>query len=295
MTHRPAAAGLATIAALAIASCASPDAAPSGEGPSAALATLDGLTVQLSVERTELGAGEDLGVIVAVQNLGREPVRWRAGGCDLRASVAVVPTDAAAVVGGIAEMPDGDDGDRLVARFIAVVAGPGDGVAPSRTIATTTPAAGRACQIDHGFAVLAPGERLEERAAWSATTAAGAPLSPGPYEMRATFPMLGRDSPLVPAAFRAERDLRPVIASVEIDIDEASRHISISGADALRTLLEQTSLGAWVRSGTISAADAHLAYDGNGWTITVQVPTGGTAAGRVSADGRSVTDLRSAP
>ena len=257
------------------------------------MTTLDGLTVQLIVERTALGAGEDVGVIVAVQNLGRAPIRWRAGGCDLRASVAVVPTDRAAVVPGDAEMPDEDDGARLVARFIADVAGPGDAVAPSRTIATTTPAAGRACQIDHGFAVLAPGERLEERAAWSATTAAGAPLSPGPYEMRATFPMLGRDTPLSPPDFRGERDLRPIVAAVALDIDGAGAHIS--GSEALRALVERTALDGWVRSGAITAAAAHLGYDGDGWTITVRSPTGGTAVGRVSADGHSVADLGSAP
>lgn len=284
-------------------------------GPVTASTTVDGVVVGLSIDRRVVAAGATLRVIATVRNLGREPVHWRAGGCALRGAVRVVADEEGAVETGVdGTEPDqgalgdggaagdggavtelaGDIGDRRVARFIAALAGPADAIAASSTPPTGSAAGDRSCQIDHGFAVLGPGEELEERAAWAATTAAGVPLPPGRYEVLASFPMLGGATPLVPADFRGDRDLAPVEAGIGLDI-EAAGPAHPSAADAVAAMLAATPLDGWVRAGSISAVDGALAYDATGWSLTVRVPTGGTATAFAMPDGRVDPDLRFAP
>lgn len=162
------------------------------------------------------------------------------------------------------------------------------------TLPTGSAAGDRSCQIDHGFAVLGPGEELEERAAWPATTAAGVPLPPGGYEVLASFPRLRGATPLVPADFRGDRDLAPVEAGIGIAI-EAAGPAHPSAAEAVAAMLAATALDGWVRAGSISAVDGALAYDATGWSLTVRVPTGGTATAHATPDGRADPDLRFAP
>ena len=221
---------------------------------------------------------------MTVRNVGAEAVRWRGGGCDLLDSVTIHAIGSAED----ASDPEGatDDGDqeaRLVDQFVQAVAGLQDDPDRGRTISAPGSGAGRACQIDHGFAELRPGERLVERVAWRAVTVAGAPLPAGRYEVVAAFPMLATDSRLVPAAFEAARDIAAVTVRIELEVTGGDP--GVSAAVALRALVDETALGGWVRTGSVDARDATLSLDDRRWRLHVRLPTGGAAVGTIALDG----------
>lgn len=290
----------AALLVLPLGACGDPAIADAEPPGSTATTVIDGIVIHLTLDRATVEPGAAIRAIVTVRNLGRDPVPWRAGGCELRSSITVAPTPPdmrpTADPAGRSDIPRTGDavGDRRVARFIASLADPADAVAAPVTQVDRSAAGDRSCQIDHGFAVLGPGEEIEERAAWPATTAAGVPLPPGGYEVLASFPRLRGATPLVPADFRGDRDLAPVEAGIGIAI-EAAGPAHPSAAEAVAAMLAATALDGWVRAGSISAVDGALAYDASGWSLTVRLPTGGTATARVGPDGRADPELRFAP
>lgn len=278
---------LALVGALLVGSCAGPDAEAGLEVGGNASTVEAGVAVSLAIDRSSVGTGEPLEAIVTVRNLGLEAARWRGGGCDLLDSVtihAIGSTEDASDPGEAAQ--DADQEARLVDRFVRAVAGLQDDPDRGRTIPTPGSGAGRACQIDHGFAELRPGERLVERVAWRAVTVAGAPLPAGRYEVVAAFPMLATDSRLVPAAFEAARDIAAVTVRIELEVTGSDP--GVSAAAALRALVDGTALGGWVRSGSVDARHATLSLQGGGWRLDVRLPTGDTAVGTIALhDGRA--------
>lgn len=279
---------LALAAAVLAGSCAGPDAEASPEAGVDASTVEAGVAVTLSIDRSSVGSGQAVGAIVTVRNLGSDSVRWRGGGCDLLDSVTVRAVGGPAGQGGAegdaaVDAVDGDPDARLVDRFVRSVAGLQDDPDRGRTIATPGSGTGRACQIDHGFAELGPGERLVERVAWRAVTLAGAPLPAGRYEIVAAFPMLAADSRLVPAAFEAARDIAAVTVGIELEV--LGGDPGLGAADALRALIDQTPLGGWVRAGSVDARDAMLSLDDRGWRLDVRLPTGVMAVGRIALHG----------
>jgi hypothetical protein len=244
-----------------------------------------GVGMNLAVDRDAVFPGGSIEVIVSVQNLGAHEVRWRAGGCQLHGSVMVIPL--------VPLTPEADagigDDRRLETRFVDTLAFAADRPAPADPL-TAASTGDRACQIDHGFAALAPGARLTERATWPALSAGGAALPPGVYTLSSTFPMLGSDTPLIPAAFMTERDVQAVSVEVAIEIEDDGR-AHLSARAALRALLAETALGTWVRAGSVDAGDVSVAFEDPFWTVRIRLPTGGSAVGRVDVrSGRPVLE-----
>jgi hypothetical protein len=294
MSRRAGAAAVGIMAALVASACGPAASTAEVDAPTSASAVVDGVAVHLTVDRSRLASGGSLEANVTVRHLGRDPIRWRAGGCELRGSVTVRSVGAVAEADpGGSDDPAAADDARRVERFIAAVAAAGDAVIPVRTVGGATTGLAASCRLDHGFAALAPGDSLEERVSWPATTVAGAPLPAGSYEVVASFPALAAEARLVPAEFEASRDVRPIAAGVALDV--VGPGAPVSGAAALRALIAATALDGWIRAGSVTPVDTSMAFDGARWSVEVRLPTGGRAVGHVSADGREVSALAVVP
>ncbi len=176
--------------------------------PSVSVVT-DGVNVRLTLEQDATGPAVPLEAIVVVHNAGPRPIRWRSGGCSLVSAVTIA---AVGVLPAPAPRLDRE------ATFVARVTDGAESPKSTVTLTSEPTVDRRACQIDHGFAELAPGARLTERAEWPATTSSGAPMAPGPYRVTGSLPMLTPAAPLVPAEFRADRDLRSIVAELALDV-----------------------------------------------------------------------------
>ncbi len=244
----------------------------------------DGVSVRLTLERDATSPALPLEAIVVVHNVGPRPIRWRADGCSLVAAVTIA---AAGILP--AQAPPRDRAATFVARITDGAEAPG----PTVTLASESAVGRRTCQIDHGFAELAPGVRLTERAVWPATTSAGAPIAPGTYRVTGSFPMLTLAAPLVPAEFRADRDLRSIDTELALEVthDGPKR---LSAENAVTALLDATPLDGLVRNGDVTAADASLRFADGAWELRVRLPSGQVAIGRVagSGEGRPRLDVR---
>ncbi|MEX2184092.1 MAG: hypothetical protein WEC14_06565 [Chloroflexota bacterium] len=284
MTTRALALGIAVV--IAAGACADDQPSPRSDVGASSSTVDHGLAVSLTVDRIAVAPGGSVEAIVVVHNLSSRKVRWRAGGCDLVGSVSVV--SAARAVEAEADAEE-DVQARLVARFVDVLAQEADRPAPARPPRVAA-GGGRACQIDHGFAELGPGSRLTERVTWSALSAGGAAISPGRYVMSGAFPLVAADVPLAPAEFTSVRDVRPVAAEIEIDVeDDGPSHLT--AREALVALISDTPLGDWVRAGTVDAGDAGVSFDGRAWVVRIGLPAGGVAVGRVGVrDGAAVLE-----
>lgn len=236
----------------------------------------DGITISLALDREETVIGAPVEAIVTVRNVGPRTIRWRAGGCALQSTVSVTAARPDVDIVAPAPVPA-----PVEAAFLAAVATAPGAPAAVATLQSTPSGAGRGCQIDHGFAELAPGVRLEERAVWSALTIAGGPAVPGDYIVRAAFPRLRDDAALVPANFQADRDVQPVRVDLTIRVRDVGRPTVSAGA-AVLALIRGTELGDLVRSGGVKPADAVLSWDDQGWILHVRLPDGGSAVGRVA-------------
>jgi len=84
---------------------------------------------------------------------------------------------------------------------------------PRASVSPQTRETAPSCAVDHGFSQLEPGATLRLVGAWPATTALDAPAVSGEYVLRAEFPMLRTDVPLVPAAYRGDREIVPSASS----------------------------------------------------------------------------------
>lgn len=282
--------GLVLASALLVVGCSPEGSDPAPDPPDrpAASAQQGGVSIGVTLDRGSTDTTGRIEAIVVVENRSGRTVRWRAGGCDLRGSVTVRPAD----VPPAAPVPV-DGGERRIAAFIDVLAVVADRPADPITLMIGVQDAGRGCQTDHGFADMRTGERLTERVDWAATTVAGAPLPPGRYVVRGTFAMLPVGMPLVPATFRASRDVDPLTAETAIDVTGALTTIPTARA-ALEALLSATDLGDAVRTGRIDARHATITFDRGVWVVRITLPGRAVAVGRVSADGRGEPTLDAA-
>lgn len=279
--------GLVLASALLVVGCSpeGSDPAPAPPDRPAASAQKGGVSIGVTLDRGSTDAAGRIEAIVSVENRSGRTVRWRAGGCDLRGSV----TAHSAHVPPAAPVPD-DVGQGRIATFIDAVAVVADAPAAPTTLMIEPQDGGRGCQTDHGFADLRTGERLTERVDWAATTVAGAPLPPGRYVIRGTFPMLPDGMPLVPATFRASRDVDPLTADTAVDVTGVLATIPTARA-AVEALLSATDLGDAVRTGQVDARNAGISFDRGFWVLRITLPGRATAVGRVPADGRGKPTL----
>lgn len=282
MRHRVSAIGIAAVLAVGGCSQGAPSASPPTHTSTSIV--IDGVAISLTVDRDTTVPGVPIEAIVVVENRSGRAVRWRAGGCNLVSAVTIGPA-------GVLPAPV-QPRDRI-ATFVARVTDGAESPGPTRTLPSQSTVDRRACQIDRGFAELAPGGRLTERAVWPATTNAGAPIAPGPYRVTGSFPMLAPAGPLVPAEFRADRDLRSIDAELALDVTAGGPE-RLRAADGVTALLAGTPLGGWVRNGDVTAADASLRFADGAWELRVRLPTGQVAIGRVdgSGGGRPRLDIR---
>lgn len=280
MTSRSVVVGLATAAMLLVGCGPSEpdDVADPRERPWASTQRR-GVTIGVALSRDAVDAGAQVEAVVNVTNVSGRTVHWRAGGCELRGSITVRPAEEPA-----RRLVPAADGERRIAMFVDAIASVVD--KPGRAVPLTAggPEAGRGCQADHGFADLPAGDQLIERVGWTASTVAGAPLPPGRYVMRASFPILVEDLPLVPASFEELRDLDPLLVEVPLEVGGGVVPIG-TGRAALQLLLAGTAIGAAVEAGHVDAGDASLRFETGTWVIRVALPGGGTAIGQLPADG----------
>lgn len=269
--------GALMTAAVLVGACGSAEAPPTTVS---ATALHDGrISVNLAVATASVAPGDSVAIVVDAVNLGPAAVVWRSGGCDLRGAVRVVALEPPEPTGGFDLGP-------AESAWVTAVALSAELAAQTSTLAISPgPRRTLDCRLDHGFAELRPGARLTEHAAWRAETATGAPALAGRYRLTAVLEVVRAGVELVPAEFRAGRDVVPAATSVDIVVAEPGPS-RLAAAEALALLLRGTLLGDWVRSGDVMAADTTMRYEDGEWLVRVVRRDGITGLGRVAADSR---------
>jgi hypothetical protein len=252
----------AVVVALFTVACGSPLPSTRDE-PASRTVLRDGVAVTLALERAATRPGDLVGVLLVVRNVGADPVLWRGNGCALSSPITVVPG-----AGRRSAEVRGEDPRAALAAALTEGAD-----SPASVVRLRDEAGGGAasCAVDHGFSELAPGAALRYSGAWPARTVLGAPAVSGDYLVRGEFTRLRSDVPLVPAAYRADRDSRPI--RVELPLTAAARDAAatgLSGAAAVERLLSHPDLAALTGDRDVWAS-ARLHYRDGVWDLRVPV------------------------
>lgn len=144
--------------------------------------------------------------------------------------------------------------------------------------------AGAVCYggVDHGFSELAPGAVLRYAATWTGVTVLGAPAEPGEYVIHAAFPLLREDVPVVPAAYRAERDSRPLW--VELPLRAAGPgggNRGLPARVAFERMLSHPQL-VWLVAEPDALASARLCYRDGVWELRAPRSGGRVLVARIA-------------
>jgi hypothetical protein len=255
--------------------------APTSVIGATASAIRDGITITLSIDRDSLETGQQLRARVRVRNHTAEPILWWGGSCRLDGTLVVEPDAQVEPDHGLAWA--GDAG-RLKARLVSgstVLLPPDASIDLDGLADRGDPSS---CRFDRGFNVLGPGEELASEAAWRAVDLIGAPLPPGSYVVRASFPRLGPEIALDPALIDRARDLAPVV--VEMPFSLAGSGPEMTAGQAVDRLLANPGTDRWL---AVNPERTWLAttlrWDGGRWLVELRTTSGSDA--RVSVDGRS--------
>lgn len=271
-----------TLAVLfAIQGCGDPLPAPSADVSATVSATRDGVVITLAIERASLGTGQVMRARVQVRSVTTEPVLWWGGSCRLDGALTVRPDGRQEPDQGLAWA--GEAG-RLKALLLSGSMVPAP---PGRSIDTDAPAEvgdAVACRADRGFNVLEPGGNLESEVAWPAVDLLSAPLPPGMYQVRATFPWIGPESAVDPALIDLTRDTVPLVAETPLSL--AGKGLDLPAGQAVDRLLADLDLARWLAAHPERTWRAtSLRWTGDAWLFELRTGLGSDA--RLSVHGRS--------
>jgi len=118
----------------------------------------------------------------------------------------------------------------------------------------------------------------------TATTALDAPAVSGEYVLRAEFPMLRTDVPLVPVAYRGDRDNRPIRVELPLLVaapDGGSP--GLTAAAAVERMLSHPQVALLVAEPAVWRS-ARLRYRDRAWELTAPLRGGRILLARI-ADG----------
>lgn len=250
------------VVALVTVACGSPSATTRDEPPSRTVLR-DGIAVTLTLERAATVPGDPVGVLLIVQNVGRDPVLWHGNSCALSSPVTVVP-DARS-------KPAEVRGEDRRATILEALTEASDSPATVVRVRDEAGGATASCAVDHGFSELAPGAELRYVGAWPAATVLGAPAVSGDYLVRGEFTRLRSDVPLVPSTYRADRDSSPI--RVELSLTAAASDgaaTGLSGSAAVERMLSHPDLAALTGDRDLWAS-ARLHYRDGVWELRVPV------------------------
>lgn len=257
---------IAALTALGVAAlaCSEPGTTPGQVGPSVTVED-DGVTVTLAIDRDSVTPGGMVALRVSIRNGTRTGIIWRSNGCTLQApaSVQAVGPERPAPdpVEPAARGPLGVIRERLISGA--------DDTRPVAEVRSAETGRPGSCAIDHGFSELAAGAGLVYDGTWTARTVRGAPALPGQYIVRAEFTRLRPGVPLVPAAYRAERDGQTIRAelTLRLVLPEGGA-AGLSAADAVDRLLAHPQIAEHLsRPG--AAESTSLRYDEGSWVLRV--------------------------
>ena len=271
-----------TLAALiAIQGCGGPPPPSTSDAGAAASATRDGIAITLTIERDSLETGQVLRARVQVRSVTAEPVLWWGGGCRLDGTLTVRPDARAEPDQALNWVGDAARLKALLLSGSMVPAPPGASIDTDGSFDIGDAVA---CRADRGFNVLEPGGNLDSEVAWQAVDLLGAPLPPGTYRVRASFPWVGPETAVDPALIDLARDLEPLV--VETPLTLAGNGLDLTAGQAVDRVLADPDTARWLAAHPEQTWRAtNLRWAGDRWLVELRTTLGSDA--RVSVHGRS--------
>ncbi len=255
---------------------------PDTPGPAAAT-NEGGLIVSLSVDQPAVLPGNQLRFHAQIRNTSSASVLWWGGDCKIDGAVSVVAGEVVDPLPGVAWAGD--------ARALKALLVEGSGVpAPPQTQVDLHD--GTACRVDRGFNNLRPEDVISLDSTWSASDRIGAPLRPGRYQISATFPRVRSNILADPALIRLDRDLDPVRAGVDMQVQTAPA-ARVSAFDAADRALGTPAFAQWlVAFPARTWSGASLRWTDGAWRVEVRSTTGSSAILSVDGDSGITTVLK---
>ena len=210
------------------------------------------MRVTLQVESVPLRADVETWATMTVQNLGADPVLWL-DSCEIPVRLGV--RFGGAWIGGAPQLGVAGEFKALALR------GEGSGASQLMSAFTAEQRVGRTtgCSDTGITLVLAPGERLTQRAVWMPPD--HSPLPDGPVTLEAAFPFSGRGR---------EAELDPLAAKLESWLVSSEPWPWLTPAQAVDAALADPAFFAWlleVPSRTWINAQLHLDTEKGIWEV----------------------------
>ena len=243
------------------------------------MAERGGVRVTLSVERAPLPAGQRTWAAVVIENRSPGVILWQGGGCEIPATITI---ELASPV-----RPDpGRDWPGLAGRLKGLIAPPVEATQstaflPEAFVDAQQP---MACPADLAINELAPGARIEHRAAWDGDIL-GVAAPAGPATLKASFPFMG---PNLPGIDKFAAPLQPIEASATVPVVDAGVRL-ISPAVAVDAALADGRFAQWVNALPMTEWQGVDMQVRNGtYVVSLAVTKGGVrVAAQVTVDRRT--------